>query len=112
MDASNESGSTMEASGAPVHPTDSQRRVLWTALTALAVMALLGVAALVFLGFITFLSWSYPILLPIGLAVIIALVLEPVVAFLQKRGLNRETATLGACLLAIIGFLIFGAFVL
>ena len=33
----------------------------------------LGVAGLVFFGFITFLSWSYPILLPIGLGVIIAL---------------------------------------
>ena len=94
------------------YPTNRQRRILWTALTAVAVTSLLGVAALVFFGFITFLSWSYPILLPIGLAVIIALVLEPVVAFAQKRGLKRATATLLVCLLAVIGFLLFWAFLL
>ena len=87
-------------------------RILWTALTALAATSLLGVAALVFFGFITFLSWSYPILLPIGLAVIIALVLEPIVGFVQKRGLKRGTATLLVCILAVIGFLLFWAFLL
>lgn len=91
-------------------PTDQQRRVLWTALTALAVMSLLGVAAMIFLGFITFLSWSYPILLPIGLAVIIALVLDPVVNFVQKRGFSRGTATLTVCILAVIAFMVFWAF--
>jgi predicted PurR-regulated permease PerM len=94
------------------YPTVPQRRILWTALTALAVVSLLGVAALVFMGFISFLSWSYPILLPIGLAVIIALVLEPVVSFVQRRGFSRETATLMACLLTVIGFFLFWAFLL
>jgi len=94
----------------PAYPTDQQRRLLWTALTALALTALLGVAALIFLGFITFLSWSYPILLPIGLAVIIALCLEPFVAFTQKRGLKRDTATLLVCLLAAIVFVLFWAY--
>src|SRR5476651_2807433 len=108
MDAPNETGSIAETPIA--YPTNPQRRILWTALTALAVTSLLGVAALVFFGFITFLSWSYPILLPIGLAVIIALVLEPVVALVQKRGLKRGTATLLVCLLAVIGFLLFWFF--
>ncbi|HEV3270972.1 MAG TPA: AI-2E family transporter [Candidatus Methylacidiphilales bacterium] len=94
------------------YPTERQRRILWTALTALAVTSLLVVAALVFFGFITFLSWSYPILLPIGLAVIIALVLEPVIGVFQKRGLKRGTATLLVCLLTVIGFLLFWAFLL
>jgi predicted PurR-regulated permease PerM len=108
MDAPTESDPSAQSSAA--YPTNPQRRILWTALTALAVTLLLGVSALVFLGFITFLSWSYPILLPIGLAVIIALVLEPVVAFVQKRGLKRGTATLLVCLLAVIGFFLFWAF--
>jgi predicted PurR-regulated permease PerM len=94
------------------YPTPGQSRLLWTALTALAVVSLLGVAGLVFYGFIAFLSWSYPILLPIGLGVIIALVLEPVVGFFQKRNLKRETATLTVCLLAVVGFLLFWAFLL
>ena len=110
MDAPNPPGSIAET--ATAYPTNPQRRILWTALTALAVTSLLGMAALVFYGFITFLSWSYPILLPIGLAVIVALMLEPVVAFVQKRGVKRGTATLLVCLLAVISFLLFWAFLL
>lgn len=91
-------------------PTSAQRRVLWTALTALAVMSLLCVAVLVFYGFISLLSWGYPILLPIGLAVIIALVLEPVVAFVQRRGMKREPATILVCVLAVVVFIIFWFF--
>jgi predicted PurR-regulated permease PerM len=102
----------LEETPAPAYPTPRQQRLLWNALTAVAALSLLGVAALTFYGFITFLSWSYPILLPIGLAVIIALVLEPPVAFLQKRGLKRDTATLTVCLLAVIGFLVFWAYLL
>ncbi len=92
--------------GPTSYPTSRQRRILWTALTAVAATSLLGVAALVFYGFITFLSWSYPILLPIGLAIIVALVLDPFVNFVQKRGMIL------VCLLAVIGFLIFWAFLL
>jgi len=92
------------------YPTPQQRRILWSALTAVAVTSLLGVSALVFYGFISFLGWCYPILLPVGLAVIVALVLEPVVAWVQKTGLKRSTATLTVCLLSVIGFLLFWAF--
>jgi predicted PurR-regulated permease PerM len=92
------------------YPTPRQRRILWTALTTVAVTSILGVSALVFYGFISFLSWCYPILLPIGLAVIVALVLEPVVTFAQQRGLKRETATLTVCILSVIGFALFWAF--
>ncbi len=91
-------------------PTQGQRRLLWTAITALSVITTIGVAALVFVGFTAFLSWSYPILLPVGLAVIIALVLDPFVNFAQKRGLNRGNATLLVCILAVVGCLIFWAF--
>jgi predicted PurR-regulated permease PerM len=95
-----------------IYPTPTQSRLLWTALTALALTMLVGVAGLVFWGFISFLGWSYPVLLPIGLAVIIALVLEPVVNFLQKRGIRRRTGTLGTCLLAVVMFLLFWVFLL
>ena len=93
-------------------PTPQQSRILWSALTALAVIALVGVAGLVFLGFISFLSWAYPVLLPLGLAVIIALVLEPAVNFAHGRGMPHRTATLGVCGLAVVGFLLFWAFLL
>ena len=102
MDEPSPSVSLTETSNS--YPTPRQRRILWNALTAVAALSLLVVAALTFYGFITFLSWSYPILLPIGLAVIVALVLDPIVSFLQKRGLKRETATLTVCLLAVNRF--------
>jgi len=93
------------------YPTADQKRLFWTTLVALAVMALIGVATLVFMGFITFLSWSYPILLPLGLAVIVALVLEPVVAFLERRGLRRISSTLIVCILSVVIVLLFWSFV-
>jgi predicted PurR-regulated permease PerM len=110
MDVPNES--VPLAQGPRIYPTNAQRRVLWTALTALAVTLLLGVSALGFFSFITFLSWCYPILLPVGLAVIVALVLEPVVGFVQRRGMKRSKATLLVCLLSVIGFLLFWAYLL
>jgi predicted PurR-regulated permease PerM len=94
------------------YPTPDQRRLFWTTLVALAVIALIGVAALVFMAFIAFLSWSYPILLPLGLAVIVALVLQPVIDLLERWGLKRGPATLGVCALAVLAFIIFWAFVL
>jgi predicted PurR-regulated permease PerM len=98
--------------GDPSHPKPEQRQLLWAAITALSILALFGVAAFMFWGFIAFLSWCYPILLPIGLAVIIALVLDPFVNFIQKRGLGRGNATLVVCLLTVVGFLLFWAFLL
>ncbi len=100
------------AETAASYPTPHQRRIFWTAITSLAVMTLIGVAALVFYGFISFLSWCYPILLPIGLAVIVALVLEPVVGLIQRCGMKRETATLFACLITLISFILFWSFLL
>ena len=94
------------------YPTREQQRLLWTALTSLAVLALLGVAGLVFMGVISFLSWAYPVLLPIGLAVIIALVLEPVVDFMQRIGIKRRVGTLTSCLLALVAFCLFWVYLL
>ena len=93
------------------HPTEMQRRILWTALTTLAVIALIGVAGLVFFGFVGFLSWCYPIVLPIGLAVIIALVLEPGVSLVQRKcGSKRENAALFVCVMSVIALVLFWAF--
>ncbi|HUB67852.1 MAG TPA: AI-2E family transporter [Candidatus Methylacidiphilales bacterium] len=112
MDTPNEPSPSRAPHDAVEYPTLQQRRILWTSLVALAVTALLGVAGLVFLGFIAFLSWSYPILLPLGLAIIVALVLDPFVGFLQRRGLRRGAATLLVCILFVLGFLFFWAFLL
>ena len=94
------------------YPTPRQRHLLWSAVTALAVLSLIGVAALFFLGFISFLGWAYPIILPLGLAIIIALVLEPVVNFLMQRGMTRRGSTLASCAVAAVLVLLFWVFLL
>jgi predicted PurR-regulated permease PerM len=91
-------------------PRPYQRRMLWNAITVLSVAAILTVAVYVFREIVVFLSWSYPILLPIGLAVIVALVLDPFVNFAQRRGLSRGISTLLVCVLAVIATLVFWAF--
>ena len=93
-------------------PTPEQMRLIWAAVTALSLLLMVGVSLAVFWGFVSLLSWSYPVLLPIGLAVIIALVLEPVVEFLQRCGLSRRIGTLSSCLGAGIIFILFWIFLL
>ncbi len=112
MDEIKDAAPVLEAEPPLSYPTEKQRRVLWRAVTALALVTLFAIAGLIFFGFITFLSWAYPVLLPIGLAVIIALVLEPIVNFAQKRGLHRQAATLGVSILSVVAFLLFWAFLL
>jgi predicted PurR-regulated permease PerM len=103
--------STPEVPGGPV-PSAEQRRLLWTALTGIAIAALVAVSVLAFLVFLRLLSWSYPILLPLGLAVLVALVCKPVVDFLEARGLPRMPSTLGVCVLLVVLFIVFWAFIL
>ena len=103
---------TRSLSAPEAPPTPAQRRLLWNALTALAVTTLVAAAGLVFFCLIAFLSWAYPVLLPIGLAVVIALVLEPAVNLVEKRGANRRTAALAVCLMSVVMFLLFWIFLL
>jgi predicted PurR-regulated permease PerM len=103
--------STPEVPGGPI-PSAEQKRLFWTALTGIAIAALVAVSVLAFFVFLQLLSWSYPILLPLGLAVLVALVCKPVVDFLEARGLPRMPSTLGVCVLLVALFIIFWAFIL
>ena len=104
--------STPEVPGPSVVPSLDQKRILWTALTGVSVAVLLAVSVLAFMAFLQLLSWSYPILLPLGLAVLVALVCKPVVDFLEARGLPRMPSTLAVCVLLVAIFIIFWAFIL
>jgi predicted PurR-regulated permease PerM len=96
----------------PSFPGPDQQRLIWAALTVLALTALLVTAALAFWCFLTFLSWAYPILMPLGLGVLVALICKPVVDFLEAHGCPRMPATLIVCVLMVAAFLIFWAFIL
>jgi predicted PurR-regulated permease PerM len=102
--------STGDPHDSPSSP--DQRRLIAAALTALALAALVAVAGLAFWVFLQLLSWSYPILLPLGLAVLIALVCKPVVDFLERRRVPRTPGTLAVCVLLVTTFVIFWTLIL
>jgi predicted PurR-regulated permease PerM len=94
------------------YPTPDQKRIIWISLTGLALAGLLVVGCAAFVALLKLLSWSYPLLLPLGLAVLVALIFKPAVDFLEARGLPRMPVTLGICIFVVGGFILFWAFIL
>src|SRR6267142_5754116 len=88
-------------------PTERQTRVLWNALTALAVAILLGLIGLIFWGLAWVINQLSSVLLPLAIAAIVACLLDPVVDFFERRNFSRMRAILlvfmiGTLLLLII----------
>jgi len=75
-------------------PSQFQRRTLWGAITALSIVVIGAIAV----GFIlltgTVLSYLQPILVPLAVAAIIAYLLEPIIAWLMRRGWPHRRAML------------------
>ncbi len=71
------------------HPTPFQLKIFWAAVTALSFLAI--AAVVVFVGSIVVrgISFLQPVLIPVAVAAILAFLLEPVVKFLMRSGLNR-----------------------
>jgi predicted PurR-regulated permease PerM len=84
-------------------PTEKQARLIWLALTglALAVIVALVVGAVWGLGRV--LNVLSPVLWPIAVAGVLAYLLDPVVDFLQRRGVPR---TRGIIIVFVAAFLI------
>lgn len=87
-------------------PTPAQARIIWLALTglALATLASLLVALIWGLGQVLDLLW--PVLWPIAFAGVIAYLLDPVVDFLVRRNVPRQRAIIvvsGLALMIILG---------
>jgi|APTNR8051073442_1049403.scaffolds.fasta_scaffold07806_1 predicted PurR-regulated permease PerM len=84
-------------------PSLFQRRTLWGAITALSIVVIGAIAV----GFImltgTVLSYLQPILVPLAVAAIIAYLLEPIIAWLMRRGWPHRRAML----VVYIAFVIF-----
>lgn len=94
-----------------VPPTKTQCRVWWTALTglSLAVIAALVVGSIILAGNV--LSFLQPVLVPVAVAGILAYLLNPVVVWLESRGLSHGRAIavlfgVGALVLGGIGLLV------
>lgn len=76
------------------HPTPFQLRTLWNAATGVSILIL----GLLLAGFIWLLGSIFgflqPVLLPLAVAGIVAYLLDPVVAWFQRRGLSRMRAVI------------------
>ncbi len=93
-------------------PTEKQARVIWLALTGLAMATLVGLVAGLIWGLGQALQLLSPVLWPLAIAGVIAYLLDPVVDWLERRRLSRPRAIIcvfGAALLILAG--VFGSVV-
>lgn len=73
-------------------PTDRQARIIWAALTGLSMLAVVGVILVAVWGVGRVLDALAPVLWPLAIAGVLAYLLDPVVDWLQKKGVPRTRA--------------------
>ena len=81
-------------------PTASQARILWLALTGVAVAVIVGLVVLLVWGLSRVLAVLGPVIWPIAVAAVVAYLLDPVVDFLERRRVPRARAILGVFAIA------------
>src|SRR5574340_661808 len=87
-------------------PTERQARVIWLALTGLAVAVLVALVVALIWGLGQVLRMLAPVLWPLAVAGVIAYLLDPVVDFFERKGARRAHAILyvfGLALLIVAG---------
>ena len=95
----------------PKYPTRFQSKTIWRALTGIAILVIgILIVGLIWLAGKT-LGYLQPVLVPLAVAGIIAYLLDPIVSWLQTRGLSRLKAVITVfasfvILLTALGFLI------
>ena len=77
-----------------VYPTPWQKKILWGALTAMALAVIGGLAAYLIAGAGKVLGFLQPLLIPVAVAGIFAYLLNPLVDKLVKWGMRRASAVL------------------
>src|SRR5687767_11817268 len=82
-------------------PSPKQARLIWMGVTALSVAMFLAVLAVIFWAAGWALQRLTPVLLPLAIAGIIAYLLDPLVDFLERKGLQRTWAILLVFLLGL-----------
>jgi predicted PurR-regulated permease PerM len=83
-------------------PSERQARVIWLAVTGIAMAALVFLCALLVWGLGQVIQILAPVLWPIAVAGILAYLLDPVVDFLNARGLRRAQAVVCVFLMALL----------
>ena len=78
----------------PTIPTEKQSRLIWFALTGLAVAVVVGLLAGAVWGLGKILNLLSPVLWPLAIAAVAACLLSPVVEVLERRKISRAHAIL------------------
>ena len=95
----------------PKYPTRFQSKTIWRALTGITILVIgILIVGLIWLAGKT-LGYLQPVLVPLAVAGIVAYLLDPIVTWLQHRGLSRIKAVITVfasfiILLTALGFLI------
>ncbi len=89
----------------PEYPTVSQRKTIWTALTALSTVAIGAIVVGVIYLTSVVLGFLQPILIPFAVAGIIAYLLDPVVSKIVSWGTSRHRAVLGVFTVVTLGLI-------
>jgi predicted PurR-regulated permease PerM len=89
-------------------PTERQARLIWTALTGLAIALIAGLAVVLIWALGRIIQTLSPVIWPLAVAAVIACLLDPLVDWLQARGRSRRTAI--AAVFAIAFLLLVGFF--
>src|SRR5258707_7040532 len=87
-------------------PTQGQAKLIWLGLTGLSVALLFGLLAVLIWGLGQILGILGPVLWPLAVAGVLALLLDPVVDALERRGLPRARAIV--CVFAIALMVLLG----
>ncbi|HEX9048398.1 MAG TPA: AI-2E family transporter, partial [Verrucomicrobiae bacterium] len=75
-------------------PSEKQSRIIWAALTALAVATILALVAGVFWGLAKVVDLLSPVLWPLAIAAVVACLLSPLVNYFERRNVPRTRAIL------------------
>jgi predicted PurR-regulated permease PerM len=83
-------------------PTEKQARIIWLAVTGLAVAAIVGLIVALVWGLGQVLDVFSPVIWPLAVAGVMACLLDPVVDFLTSRNIPRTRAILAVFALALV----------
>ena len=83
-------------------PNPRQARIIWLALTGLALALLVGLVAGLVWGLSRVLQILSPVLWPVAVAGVLAYLLDPVVDFIEKKGASRARAIVAVFALALV----------
>lgn len=83
-------------------PSPKQVRILWLALTGLAIAVLVGLIVCLVWGIGKVVQIMSPVLWPLAVAGVLAYLLDPIVDYLERRGWRRTRAILGVFFIAFL----------